>query len=310
MTSGETAPKVSIGLPVYNGAEYLRTALESILGQTFADLEIVISDNASTDDTPRICLEFADRDSRIRYSRNRVNEGALFNFNRVFDLSRGEYFKWAGHDDWISPRFIESCVAEIERDPSIVLVYGRMCRVDRVLVVQPEPIVRSSSAALRFHESLWRLPYYPIFGLFRASALRATNLLTNKPEPDRVLLAEMALQGRCRQVPYATLFQRSPLRDDTWVWLHPENVKKPFVNAFRSTGALGSVLLRSSELAPAEKAILVPDLLAFQAVSRVRGKARQYRKRIRRVRGTGRALDVSTIEGVVERLLEEERRSA
>ena len=86
MTAGETAPKVSIGLPVYNGADYLRTALESIVGQTFADIEITISDNASTDDTQRICEEFADRDSRIRYSRNRVNEGFRAVEGRLFQV--------------------------------------------------------------------------------------------------------------------------------------------------------------------------------------------------------------------------------
>ncbi len=139
------------------------------------------------------------------------NEGALFNFNRVFELSTGDYFKWASHDDWISPRFIEDCFAEAERDPSTVLVYGQMCRIDaqantRVMVVEPTPIARSTSAALRLHESLWRLPYYPIFGIFRSSAFRQTHWLTNKPEPDRVLLAEVALQGRYAQVPPVTLF--------------------------------------------------------------------------------------------------------
>lgn len=312
MTADSTAPTVSIGLPVYNGASYLETALDSIVRQTYTDIEVVISDNASTDDTQRICEEFAAADPRIRYSRNSVNEGARYNFNKVFDLSTGEYFKWASHDDWISPRFIESCVAEAERDPSIVLAYGQMCRVDaqlntRVTVKEPTPIVKSSNVAWRLHESLWKLPFYPIFGLFRSSALGQTQLLPNKPEPDRVLLAEIALQGRFAQVPNVTLFQRSPTRSDTWVWLDPKNVKRPFVNTIRSTETLGSVVLGSSSLGPAAKALLIPDLLAYQLVSRVRGKTRQYRRRLRIGWGQGEQLDQRTVDQVVERLLEQER---
>src|SRR5690606_6873079 len=86
-------------MPVYNGANYLRCALDSILAQTFQDWELIICDNASTDETQTICEEYAARDPRIKYHRSSRNIGPSANYNRTFELSRGEYFKWAAHDD-------------------------------------------------------------------------------------------------------------------------------------------------------------------------------------------------------------------
>jgi glycosyltransferase involved in cell wall biosynthesis len=85
---------VSIGLPVYNAGQYLEEALDSILAQTFEDFELIISDNGSTDNTEAICWSYARRDQRIRYFRNETNLGAAWNFNRVFELASGKYFKW------------------------------------------------------------------------------------------------------------------------------------------------------------------------------------------------------------------------
>jgi len=117
-------PKVSIGLPVYNGENYLRNALESILDQTFRDFEVIISDNASTDRTGEICREYAAKDPRIRYCRNDRNLGAAGNFNRAFELSSGEYFKWAAHDDVIERDFLSSCVSVLDEDPSVVACFA------------------------------------------------------------------------------------------------------------------------------------------------------------------------------------------
>jgi glycosyltransferase involved in cell wall biosynthesis len=84
-------PKVSIGLPVYNGEAYIQNAIDSILFQSFTDFELIISDNASTDETEKICREYADKDLRVRYYRVEQNRGAAWNFNRVFKLSSGQY---------------------------------------------------------------------------------------------------------------------------------------------------------------------------------------------------------------------------
>jgi len=92
-------PRLCIGLPVYNGEEYLAQAVESVLGQTFDDFRLIISDNASTDGTEEICRSYAQRDSRVEYHRVGENRGAAWNFNRVVGLADSEYFQWATHDD-------------------------------------------------------------------------------------------------------------------------------------------------------------------------------------------------------------------
>ncbi|WP_081588053.1 glycosyltransferase family 2 protein [Gloeocapsa sp. PCC 7428] len=99
MVINNNRPRISIGMPVYNGEPYLKDAINSILNQTFEDFELIISDNGSTDRTEEICRTIASQDQRVRYYRNEQNLGAGWNFNRVVDLATGEYFRWACHDD-------------------------------------------------------------------------------------------------------------------------------------------------------------------------------------------------------------------
>lgn len=112
---------VSIGVPVYNGARYLRETLDSLLAQTYANYEIIISDNASDDETESICREFALRDSRVRYYRAEENKGPFWNFVRVYELGRGEYFLWNSHDDLRDPRCLSLCVEAFQRNPDAVM---------------------------------------------------------------------------------------------------------------------------------------------------------------------------------------------
>src|SRR5213083_553738 len=109
-----TTPKISIGLPVYNGEKYLAVALKSILSQDYEDFELIISDNASQDRTADICRELSGGDKRVRYSRVEVNRGAAPNYQRVFQLANGKYFKWAAHDDVCLPGFLKGCVEAID----------------------------------------------------------------------------------------------------------------------------------------------------------------------------------------------------
>ena len=125
-------PKVSIGLPVYNGEKFLAEAIESILGQTFSDFELIISDNASTDRTEEIARSYAASDRRIRFVRQEGNRGASKNFGLVFELASGEYFKWAAYDDVLMPDFLTECVALLDDDPSAVLEIGRASCRERV----------------------------------------------------------------------------------------------------------------------------------------------------------------------------------
>ena len=124
-------PLVSIGMPVYNGERFIRQAVESILAQDYKDFELIISDNASTDGTGGICQGDADRDARVRYVHNDVNIGACLNHKRVFEMGRGDYFKWAAHDDECLPTFLARCMETFEEAPrSVVLVYPQSLLID------------------------------------------------------------------------------------------------------------------------------------------------------------------------------------
>src|SRR5690242_8395655 len=122
--------RVSVGMPVYNGATYIRQAIDAILNQTFSEFELVICDNASTDETPQICAEYAGADYRVRYVRNPTNLGGSPNFVRVFEMSEAPYFKWAAHDDLCTPTFLEQSVGVLDARPEVVLCYPRSAFID------------------------------------------------------------------------------------------------------------------------------------------------------------------------------------
>jgi glycosyltransferase involved in cell wall biosynthesis len=116
-------PTVSIGLPVYNGEKYIREALDSVLTQTFADFELIISDNASEDDTESICREYASRDERVRYIRQSRNIGALPNFLFVLHKATAEYFMWAAHDDVVQGNDFLFRLVTLIKDNRLDLVF-------------------------------------------------------------------------------------------------------------------------------------------------------------------------------------------
>jgi glycosyltransferase involved in cell wall biosynthesis len=124
------APRVSIGMPVYNGEKYIRQALDSLLHQTFTDFELIISDNASTDATQQICLEYAAKDGRIHYHQNEVNINGIENFNRVLNLAAGQYFMWAAYDDKWEPAFISSLEQSLNANPGAALAFCRFVTID------------------------------------------------------------------------------------------------------------------------------------------------------------------------------------
>ena len=128
--TAELAPTLTIGLPVFNGAKFIEASVESILSQSFSDLELIISDNASTDDTEAVSRSIAGRDSRVTYHRNAANIGIAANFNLLVPLARGRLFKWATADDLLRPGYLERCVSLLDSDPSVVLAYTRTEFVD------------------------------------------------------------------------------------------------------------------------------------------------------------------------------------
>ncbi|NHI92306.1 MAG: glycosyltransferase [Candidatus Lokiarchaeota archaeon] len=122
--------KLTIGLPVYNGENFLASTLESLLNQTFKDFILIISDNASTDKTKNICKEYAQRDSRIRYVQNKFNIGPANNFQKVLKMSNTQYFMWAAHDDLREPTFIEDLMSVLEKNHNIILASSNFDFID------------------------------------------------------------------------------------------------------------------------------------------------------------------------------------
>lgn len=208
------SPLVSIGMPVYNGAEYLRDAIDSILAQTWEHWELIISDNASTDATPQICEAYALRDPRIQYHHNRSNLGAHPNYNRTFHLSRGKYFKWAPHDDLLHVDYLAECVAALESAPECVLCQTYLMYIDadgHQLGVYDSDLSGSDShsVATRFGAIVLRPhPAYEVMGLFRRRVLEGSLLLESFHGADRALLAELALRGPFAQVTRPLLLVR------------------------------------------------------------------------------------------------------
>lgn len=195
------SPRVSVGLPVYNGERFLRGAVESLLAQTFTDFELVISDNASTDTTAAIAAEYVARDDRVRHLRHELTRGARWNFNRVFDECRADYFVWLAHDDSWEPDFLEQCVRALDHDPGVVLAFSDVVYVDESSSVAGSRRLSMRTDSDRPHERLWDLlmvwhDCLPIFGVIRADVLRRTPLIGPYASGDHLLLAQLGLAGR------------------------------------------------------------------------------------------------------------------
>lgn len=207
------APRVGIGMPVYNGQNYMGETIQSILDQTFENFELLICDNASTDETPEISREFADKDERVRYVRNRWNIGGGPNASRVMQLSRGEFFRLANHDDIWHPKLLEHSIQALDGNPEAVGAYPRTVDIDetgrvvrefssRPAFESDDPIVRSWEA-LRYGEE-------PMvhFGLLRADVLGRTGLMPSVPSADLVLTAELMMHGPMVEVDEQLFFHR------------------------------------------------------------------------------------------------------
>lgn len=239
--AGTPAPRVSIGLPVYNGDAFLAAAIDTLLAQTFRDFELIISDNASTDGTEAICRDRAARDGRIHYHRSETNRGAMWNFNRVVELARGEYFKWAAHDDMHQPTYVERCVDALDRHADVVLACTKLIDIDddgarkdvdvpHLRWDSPRPNVRFRALANPHHRC------ESVFGVIRTSVLRRTVLISDYAGCDRVLLAQIALAGKFYEIPEVLFLHREHKKRSTkaykseqtrTAWFNPARAGKP-----------------------------------------------------------------------------------
>lgn len=233
-------PRVSIGLPVFNGANFIREALDSLLDQSFRDFEIIISDNASVDDTPAICAAYAQSDDRIRFTRHACNRGAAWNYNFVFKQARAPYFKWASHDDVCNPSFLKRCVEVLDDRPDVVLSFTNTIIIDAHS--KPREIYRNqlhlqhSNPIQRFRSCIFRraTESNAIFGLLRVSALEQTRKIDNFVGSDNILLAQLALLGCFYEIDDALFLRRdhpetslraNPSQHNLHRWFDPQKQK-------------------------------------------------------------------------------------
>ena len=217
-------PALSIGLPVYNGERYLQKALASLLSQDFEDFELIISDNGSSDQTEAICRDFARKDRRIRYFRSDQNRGATWNFRRVFELSEGEFFKYAAYDDECYPTMLRRCM-EVFRvsDPTVALVYTLSETIDEdSTVIAPDCGAnwdRVATTAKTPHERLAHIIWRALHGHAQYGVIRSSFLRRARPygciTADWMVLAELGMMGKIIEVP-EVLFRLRVHRANSW----------------------------------------------------------------------------------------------
>jgi glycosyltransferase involved in cell wall biosynthesis len=205
-------PRLTIGLPVYNGEKYIAESLEALLGQSFTDFELIISDNASTDSTGEICHRYEDQDSRVRYFRQSRNIGLSPNHNFVVERARGELFKWASNDDLYARDLLERCIDALDKYPDIVLAHCWTAKIDESGTVTQAltylPNTASPRAPERFRSLLFDDGGDDDYGVIRTAILRRTPLQGSYHHAEHTITAELGLHGRFYQVPDWLYFRR------------------------------------------------------------------------------------------------------
>ena len=168
-------PRASVGMPVFDRASTVARAIESVLGQTFADFELLVSDNASSDGTEAICRRYADRDPRIRYTRHLTTLSGFDNFRFVLETARAPYFMWLPADDYVLPRLLELAVAVLDARPDVV------CATPRAEFLEADGARRPATGSFALlgdaRENICRYLVDPMdnsrfYGLYRREAVR------------------------------------------------------------------------------------------------------------------------------------------
>jgi len=221
--SQKEQPLVSIGLPVFNGEDFLEKALDSILNQTYRNIEVIVCDNASTDRTSSIVATYNKNDDRINYHRHDVNLGAAGNYNRTYELSKGKYFKWAAHDDVMHENYIEHCVQTLESDSSTSVVQSLVGQIDEDGIVTAHEYTgindvfsEDASICTQYRTLMQkRGAWVRIFGLIRSDILKNTPLIDKYVGSDLTLLGELGLNGKVKDLETVLFWRREHNRTST-----------------------------------------------------------------------------------------------
>jgi len=198
-----SGPLVSIGIPTYNRAALLRRSIEAALNQDCDNIEVIVTDNASTDETQSICKLYCDQDARLKYIRQTTNRGPTENFTAAMKAASGEYFMWLGDDDWIDADYVSACLRELSADTGISLVSGTP------RYYQDGRFVYTGKIFNLLHESAWRrmLAYYAkvadngmFYGLMRTPRIQQLEI-KNIMGGDWLLIAALAFTGKVKALP-------------------------------------------------------------------------------------------------------------
>jgi glycosyltransferase involved in cell wall biosynthesis len=262
-----SAPRLSVGLPVYNGEDCLPETLDSLLGQSFGDFELIISDNASTDGTAELCQHYARGDSRIRYIRQSRNIGRVPNHNFLIHAARSELFKWAAADDLYARDLHERCVEALDERPEVVLAHSRSAMIDSsgevTKLVEYPVATHLDRAADRFRSMLFDGWGDDSYGVIRTPVLKRTPLHGSYHFADRTFSTELALHGAFYQVPDCLFFRRdTPQRTSAFTvrsrcaYMDPRRdsrLRHPAARLYGEYGWAYISMIRRAPLAAAER---------------------------------------------------------
>lgn len=213
MNRGSSQPTVTVGIPVFNGERFIRQAIESVLAQTFTDFELLISDNASVDGTAAICSEYAASDRRIKLVQQEKNRGPFWNLKFVSDRATGRLLVWLAHDDALHRRYMEECVAYLDRNPRAVLVAGDFRIVDEsgnqigteILETIREDVPWTQRCTQFFHYPIFSNVFYAFYGMIRADDCRTVLGRVSEPkymsQIELPVLARLATMGEITSLP-------------------------------------------------------------------------------------------------------------
>jgi glycosyltransferase involved in cell wall biosynthesis len=211
----KAAPRLSIGLPVYNGEKYIAESLDALLGQTYENFELIISDNASTDGTAGICHRYVKQDSRVRYICQPRNIGAAPNHNFVVEQARGELIKWASADDLYAPDLLQYCIDALDEHPHVVLAHSWTALIDDTSMVAEKVEYPLDTASLRaperFRSMLYGKSGDDFYGIVRAEVFRRMIPQGSYHHSDHTFVTKIALEGPFYQVPDWLFFRRDHL---------------------------------------------------------------------------------------------------
>jgi glycosyltransferase involved in cell wall biosynthesis len=209
---------ISLGLPIHNGARYLRQALDSLLAQSYRDFKLVLLDDGSVDGSDSVAHEYARRDPRICFFRHGARTGLVNAWKRVADIAAHShapsYFAWFSNHDWVSPDWLERLAEALQEQPDAVLAHARTLHVDADGSPTGAESYALDTAKMEPYEQLRAVSLGPfgagdaVYGLFRFDALRRCGIFPQEILPDRLLVSELTLLGSIVHVPDAVRFRR------------------------------------------------------------------------------------------------------